>query len=68
MTEAAKIYQRMNGSLGAACDGTADTGHYIDEEDGKFTVWSIIEDGHLCTKVTREEAEKAIADEWRAPQ
>lgn len=67
MTKPAQIYRRKNGSFGASCDGTEDTGHFIDGvAGGRFTVWSIIEDGHLCTNVTREEAEKAITDEWRA--
>jgi hypothetical protein len=63
----AKIYQRREGSFGSSCDGTKDTGHYIATIGGLFEVWSVHDpDRLIATKATREEAEKAIADDWRA--
>lgn len=64
----AKIYRRINGEYGSSCDGIQDTGHTIAEEGGRFTVWSVHdEDRRICTDVDRNEAEKAIAADWRAP-
>ncbi len=64
---AAKIYVRKNGKLGSSCDGTSDTGHFIATVEGKYLVWSIHnEDERICTDGSREEAEKAIADDWRS--
>ena len=66
MESHAKLYLRRNGSFGASCDGTADTGHEIFEDSGLFTVWSIHnEDRAICTAATRSEAEAAIAADWR---
>lgn len=63
----AKIYIRRNGSFGSSCDGIQDTGHEIAEDSGRFTVWSVHnEDRRICTDATRDEAEKAIAADWRA--
>lgn len=64
----AHIYIRRNGSFGASCDGTADTGHYIVENAGRFTVHSIrdmAEDVVIAKDATRAEAEAAIAEDWR---
>lgn len=63
----AKIYLRKNGSFGAECDGVRDTGHHITEDSGRFTVYSAddYEPTTICADVPREEAEKAIAADWR---
>lgn len=64
----ASIYIRRNGSFGASCDGTADTGHFIAEDSGRFTVYSIQdmkEDTVIAENATRADAEKAIAEDWR---
>jgi len=63
----ATLYIRNNRSFGASCDGTRDTGHAIFEDGGLFTVYSIHDDDRpICTNATREQAEKAITDDWRA--
>lgn len=67
----ANIYIRRNGSLGASCDGTADTGHHITEDSGRFTVRSIrdmAEDDVIAENATRAEAEAAIAEDWGAAE
>lgn len=67
----AKIYIRRNGSFGASCDGCQDTGHHITEDSGKFTVFSIQdmqEDVIIAADATREDAETAIAADWREQQ
>lgn len=62
----AKIYIRKNGAFGAECDGTRDTGHRIVEDSGRFTVYSADDDEKaIAENATREEAEKAIAADWR---
>ena len=63
----AKLYLRRNGAFGAECDGTRDTGHHIVEDSGRFTVYSADDPDKVIAKdATREEAEKAIAADWRA--
>jgi len=65
----ANIYIRRNGQFGASCDGCADTGHTILEDSGRFTVYSIHdmrEDVVIATDATREQAEEAIAKDWRS--
>lgn len=65
----AKIYIRRNGQFGASCDGCHDTGHHITEDSGRFTVYPILswgEDDPIVAGVTREQAEKAIARDWRS--
>lgn len=64
----AKIYLCRNGSFGASCDGIQSTGHHILEDSGRFTVYSIQdmeEDVVIAKDATREEAEAAIAKDWR---
>jgi hypothetical protein len=62
----AKIYLRRNGSFGASCDGCQDTGYHIEEDSGRFTIYD--HDGDmLCMDATRENAEAAIALDWRKP-
>lgn len=62
----AKLYLRKNGAFGAECDGTRDTGHRIVEDSGRFTVYSVDDDNKpIAQNATREEAEKAIAADWR---
>jgi len=64
----AKLYIRRNGAFGASCDGTADTGYDITEDSGKFTVYSLYDpDVVIARDVSREEAEAAIANDWRSP-
>lgn len=66
MMQQAKLYLRRNGAFGAECDGTRDTGHRIVEDSGRFTVYSVDDDEKAIAKdATREEAEKAIAADWR---
>ena len=63
----AKLYIRNNGSFGSSCDGCADTGHYIIEDSGRFTVYSVhdMKEGvAIAHGATREAAEKAIAEDW----
>lgn len=66
MTATAKIYLRRNGSFGAGFPGILhDTGHAILEDSGRFTVMSIKDDETpICINATREEAEKAIGEDW----
>jgi hypothetical protein len=65
----AKIYRRINGTWGSSCDGCQDTGHHILKIGDRFTAYSVHDiERHVCTYATRQEAEKAIADDWRAPQ
>ena len=67
----ANIFIRRNGAFGASCDGVQDTGHRITEDSGRFTVYSIQdmkEDVAIVKNATREEAEKAIATDWRAAE
>jgi hypothetical protein len=60
------IYKRRNGYYGSMCDGTADTGHDIHEDGGRFTVWSVHEGvGQICNSVNRAVAEEAITADWR---
>jgi hypothetical protein len=67
MTGNAIIYIRKDGRFAARCDGTHDTGHFIAEDSGRFTVYEY-DGGHtLCRNVTREEAEACIAHDWRHP-
>lgn len=66
MKDNAKIYIRRNGRFGSSCDGTLDTGHDISEDSGRFTVRDH-DGGILCRDVCREEAEAAIAHDWRHP-
>lgn len=62
----AKIHIRRNGTFGASCDGTNDTGHLILEDSGRFTVHSIHGDeARICVNVSRAKAEQAIAADWR---
>lgn len=66
MNVGAKIYLRKDGSFGASCDGYADTGHVIAEASGRFTVYPV--DGGekpVIRDATREQAELAIAADWR---
>lgn len=63
----ASLYIRRNGAFGASCDGIRDTGHWITEDSGRFTVFPVGGgDDPIVSNVTREEAEKAIAADWRA--
>ncbi len=67
----AKLYLRGTGAFGSSCDGTADTGHHIVEDSGRFTVYSIrdmMEDVKIAENATRAEAEAAIAEDWRAAE
>lgn len=65
-TSKAKIYIRRNGAFGAECDGVQDTGHHITEDSGRFTVTSVHdEERRICSDATREQAEAAIAIDWR---
>ena len=62
----ARIYQRRNGEFGASCDGVADTGHTIEQEHGRYTVWSLDDpDLVIAQSVPIREAEAAIAADWR---
>ena len=62
----AKLYLRKNGAFGAECDSTRDTGHRIVGDSGRFTVYSVDDDEKpIAQNATREEAEKAIAADWR---
>lgn len=62
----AKLYLRRNGSFGSSCDGVADTGHTIMEDSGRFRVYSADNaDEIIADNATREEAEDAIAKDWR---
>lgn len=64
----AQIYLRRNGSFGSSCDDCSDTGHFIEEDSGRFTVYSIQdtrEDEVIARDATREAAEAAIARDWR---
>ncbi len=62
----AKLYIRRNGSFGAECDGVQDTGYHVTEDSGRFTVLSLDDDETpIAENVTRDEAEKAIAADWR---
>jgi len=62
----AAIYRRKNGTWGSSCDGCLDTGHHILKVGGNFLVHSIHdEDRRIASNATREEAEKAIAADWR---
>lgn len=62
----AEIYLHpKTGRFHARVRETANTGHSISEDSGRFTVTSIItKNGLLCRNATREEAEKDIAREW----
>jgi len=63
----ATIYIRRDGRFAARCDGTHDTGHYITEDSGRFTIYEY-EGGHVLRRnVTREEAEAFIAHDWQHP-
>lgn len=63
----AQIYIRNNGSFGASCDGCKDTGHHITEDSGRFTVFSVDNEGMpIIENATREQAETAIMQDWRA--
>lgn len=65
--EPATIYLRNNCTFGSSWGSVGDTGHNIYAADGKFTVWSITDsDRAICTDVTRDVAEKAIAEDWNA--
>ena len=67
----AKMYIRLNGSFGASCDGCQDTGHRIFEDSGRFTVYSVQdmkEDVVIAENATREQAEAAIAKDWRTAE
>lgn len=65
MDKPAEIYLRRNGSFGARCGTTEDTGHYITEDSGKFTVHSADDpDKIICRDCTRAEAEAAILHDW----
>ncbi len=66
MTATAKLYLRNNGSFGAECDGCKDTGHHIEEDSGRFTVWDLDGEYVIAWDVPREDAERAIAEDWRA--
>lgn len=66
MSQTAVIYLRRNGEFGASCDGVADTGHTILEDSGKFTVFAEGEDEPLIRNASRDEAEQAIAADWRS--
>lgn len=62
----AEIYIRRNGSFGASCDGTRDTGHHIAEDSGLFTVYSVHDpEMPIVRDGTRLAAELAIAKDWR---
>jgi len=61
----AKLYIRRNGSFGASCDGTLDTGHHITEDSGRFTVYHLDGDSVLCRDAPRSEAEASIEMDWR---
>ncbi|MBY2992457.1 hypothetical protein HF272_13565 [Rhizobium leguminosarum] len=63
----AKLYRRRNGTLGSSCDGCADTGHHIVEVEGGLAVYSIHEEETLIANhASPNEAERAIATDWRA--
>lgn len=64
----AVIYRRRNGEFGASCDEVADTGHRIELTfDGWFDVWSVHDpDRRIVHLASRPEAERAIAEDWRA--
>jgi hypothetical protein len=67
MSRTAKIYMRRNGSFGSSYRGVEDTGHCIHEDSGKFTVWSCDGSGAaICHDASKEQAERAIADDWDA--
>lgn len=69
MQPRACLYIRNDGSFGASCDGCLDTGHFIAEDSGRFTVYSIAdmrEDVMICENANRYDAEIAIAADWRA--
>ncbi len=65
MSIGAKIYLRKNGSFGASCDGCADTGYFIAEDSGRFTVYPDGGAEPIIRDATREQAELAIAADWR---
>lgn len=66
----AKIYLRQNGEYGASYGNVPDTGHMIKKGTREFfTVWSIQdEDRRICVNAPRNEAEKAIAEDWRTAE
>ena len=72
MTKKATIWFRRNGEAGAMCDGTMDTGHHIVVEHlDRFSVYSIHdmkEDVVIAQNATQEDAEKAIAEDWRTAE
>lgn len=61
----ARIYLRKNKSFGASCDGTADTGHHIIEDSGRFTVLGLDDETVIAKDATRQQAEEAITRDWR---
>lgn len=66
MCSNANLYLRRNGQFGASCDGTQDTGHTILEDSGLFTVFNDDDpDTPIISDATREQAEAAIAADWR---
>lgn len=70
MLDGAMIYTRINGQLGASCDGVADAGYHITIRGvrgvGLFTVYDPDDpDQAIAVDVSRKEAEAAIARNWR---
>lgn len=60
------IYRRINGEYGASCDGCQDTGHRIEVDGVRFSVWSVHDDDEcIAKKVNRRAAENAIDEDWR---
>jgi hypothetical protein len=66
IVDRAHIYLRRDGAFGAACGGTLDTGYRIFEDSGYFTVYCL-DDGTkpIAENATRQDAEDAIAVDWR---
>lgn len=66
-TNKATLFFRRNGRFGASYRGVRDTGHFIVEDSGRFTVYSIHDDDRvIAASVTRDAAEAAIARDWDA--
>ena len=66
----ASIYTRINGQIGASCDGVQDTGYHITARAAKdrllYTVYDMDDpDKTLAVDVPRVEAEAVIAEDWR---
>jgi hypothetical protein len=64
--EPARIYLRRNGAFGSSCDGIGDTGHFISEDSGRFTVYPDGSDDPIIRDASQEDAEAAITRDWRS--